>query len=192
VGIFSEGDKMIQTVVCRFCKKNIDKITAYKVADRQYYCNEDCYSNYINKQKYKPPKKNTDGVENERRKLTDAILDIYVKNGIDKHTINWKVISAQMKNYLVDGLTYAGMRLTLDYLVNIKEVNLFNEQYAGSILNLIPFSYDEAKNFYVEKQVINKEIESKTDDFFKDEIVYVSPHKERIWPKKHDESIEDL
>jgi len=103
-----------------------------------------------------------------------------------------EVISAQMKNYLVDGLTYAGMRLTLDYLVNIKEVNLFNEQYAGSILNLIPFSYDEAKNFYVEKQVINKEIESKTDDFFKDEIVYVSPHKERIWPKKHDESIEDL
>ena len=50
-------------VKCKYCGKQIEKDNAYKIADRQYYCNKTCYDDKqrskidngkTNKIKYKP------------------------------------------------------------------------------------------------------------------------------------------
>jgi len=148
-----------------------------------------------NKSKYKPQKDSDNIQVQERRKFTDYIQKLFLDNGYkDNGDVPWQLMMQQTKNMLADNPTwkYGGLRYTLYYMVEFAEINLFDDKFNGSILNLLPYYYEEAKDFYRQKAMINKEIDSKTDDFFEDDIVYVSPHKKRIWPKKHDESIEDL
>lgn len=193
--MFTGGDYMARKpimVKCVYCHSDVDKSQAYKVGTRSYYCDESCFINQQNKSKqYKPPANNSDGTVNQYKLLTDKIQELYVVNGFTKKQINWTLITAQIKNLVEQQMTHAGIRLTLTYLVDIKESNLFDYE-TGSILNLVPFAYQEAKDFYHQKIMIAKEINSKDEDFFEDDIVYLSPHKERIWNKKYNESIEDL
>ena len=196
--MFTGGDCMARKptmVKCKFCHSDVDKSQAYKVGSRSYYCNESCFMKQQNKSKYKP-KKDSDNIQvQERRKFTDYIQKLFLDNGYkDNGDVPWQLMMQQTKNMLADNPTwkYGGLRYTLYYMVEFAEINLFDDKFNGSILNLLPYYYEEAKDFYRQKAMINKEIDSKTDDFFEDDIVYVSPHKERIWSKKHDESIEDL
>jgi len=71
----------METVKCRFCKKIIPKAQAYKVGAQTYYCDEECYKKQMDKNKYKSPRKKSDGTENLRRKLTDYIQELYINQG---------------------------------------------------------------------------------------------------------------
>ena len=73
----------------------------------------------MDKNKYKSPRKKSDGTENLRRKLTDYIQELYINQGYDKHDIDWKLITAQIKNFMKDdsSITYSGIKYTLWYLV---------------------------------------------------------------------------
>lgn len=182
-------------VKCCYCHAEVDKSQAYKVGTKSYYCNETCYINQKNKTQYKPKKVSTDPQVQERRRYTDFIQALFLQNGFkDNGDVPWNMMMKQTSKMLEDNPTwkYSGLRLTLQYMVEILEMNLFDEQFNGSILNLLPYYYDETRLFYLQKQMITKEINSKDEDFFEDDIVYVSPHKERIWSKKYNESIEDL
>ena len=158
-------------VKCRYCKQEIDKETAYHPSGRLYFCNMEHYKKQCNKEKYKSPKTNRDGSTNERRALTDYIQDYYISQGYDKHDINWQLITAQIKNQIDEyGFKYSGMLLTLKYMVEIKEMNLLDNK-SNSVVSLIPFEYNNAKNNWIETENIKKEVES--FDFTDKEITVV-------------------
>lgn len=156
-------------VKCRYCKKEIDKDTAYKPKDRLYFCSQEHYKCQCDKEKYKSPKVNTDGKSNDRRQLTDWIQDYYVSQGYSKYNINWQLITAQIKNQIdTYGFKYSGMLLTLKYMTEIKGMNLLDDK-SNSIVSLIPFEYNNAKNNYIEMQKIKNKIN--TFDFNDEEII---------------------
>lgn len=166
-----------QTVKCHFCKKEIDKSTAFKVGDRTYYCDAKCKKNQEDKQKYKPSKDSNNPDVIARRKFTDKVQSIYLANGYkDDGDIPWQLLMSQTKNMMQENkdFKYTGMTATLDYMINIEDLNLFDENSNGSILSLLPFYYSKAKQFWLEKHLINKAISEQGDDFMNDECVYIN------------------
>lgn len=91
-------------------------------------------------------------------KLTDYIQLLHIQNGIDKNSIKWNIMTAQIKNYMADNksLTYAQIRYILFYMVEILELNLFDESFNGTILNLVPYYINEAKEFCIKCKDIKK------------------------------------
>ena len=88
-------------VKCRYCKKEIDKDTAYNPVSGMYYCNENHYLSALEKKKNgnKHSYKSADGTD--RRAFTDAIQDLYVNQyGWDKKKINWQILMSQCNSLL--------------------------------------------------------------------------------------------
>ena len=75
-------------VKCRFCKQSIDKESAYNPAPRIFYCNEEHYQKQLDKDKYKPKPIKANGETNQRRLLTDWLMEQHIEQGYDKHDIN--------------------------------------------------------------------------------------------------------
>lgn len=147
-------------VKCRFCKTEIDRDTAYKVGKNSYYCDNYCYSRYMedrdNKKKKYKPKDNTD-----RRKLTDYIQNLYIEEGYEKSEINWVLLMSQVKNFIEEyGYKYSGIKYCLWYMKEIENINLFNNDFNGSVLNLIPYYYEKSKQYWKETNDIKKEIKN--------------------------------
>ena len=82
-------------------------------------------------------------------KLTKLIQDLYIQQGYDKRKIPFPMIASQIKNILSENkdYKYSGITYTLSYMVNTLELNLFNEASNGSILSLVPYYYNEARDF---------------------------------------------
>lgn len=148
-------------MICRFCKKEIPKGTEFKKnsTDRNYYCNEEHWQLSQDKKKYKPQKKTNAGDDNPRRLFLDYIQEIYVNNGWDKHDINWKLITSIIKNLMDEdkSITYGGMRYTLWYCKEIKELDLFSDK-SKSIIWCIPFYYSEAQKYYEQTEQLELEV----------------------------------
>lgn len=150
---------MSNSVKCKYCHQIIPKSSAYKIGKASYYCDENCYKQaedkrIKNKNKYEPAD-NTD-----RRELTDYIQSLYLDEGYDKREINWTLICSQIKNMIEQNkYKYKGILLTLQYMTDIKEMRLFDDNFNGSILNLVPFYYEETKQNYIDQKNIAKQIE---------------------------------
>ena len=145
-----------------------------------YYCNEEHYNNSL-EEKSKSKAKSKSNYDDEYSKLTSYIKQLYVDNGHSVTNINWAMITAQIKN-IKNSLetTYVWIRYTLWYMVEIKEVNLFDD-YGGSILNLVKFYYVEAKDYWQK----TKEIKELSDEFdFEDNVVVM---KKSVPKKKYKE-----
>lgn len=91
-------------------------------------------------------------------KLTQLIQDLYIQQGYDKRSIPFPMIASQIKNILSDNkdYKYSGITYTLNYMVNTLELNLFNEESNGSILSLVPYYYNEARDFCIKCAEIKK------------------------------------
>ena len=165
-------------VTCRFCKKKIDKDSALKDGNLIYYCNEECRKKQANKTKYAPPKTKQDGTNNPRRKLTDYVLSLYLEQHIDKHKIPWEQITAQLRNIMKDhkDWTYEQIKYVLYYMKNIAQVNLFAEESKGSVFTLVPFYFQEAKQFALDCQKIRNSVK----DFEINDEVIVIKKKEKV------------
>lgn len=160
----------MSTVKCRYCKKQIDKNSAYKVGKSTYYCNEECYNKVMAtrnkaKTKYEPI------VSSDRRNYTDYIVKIYVDNGYDKSEINWTLLMSQTKNILQEHevWSYSTLQYILYYMYEVLELNLFSEESNGSILSLLPFYGIEAEKYFNQTKEIEESI--KNFDFKDNEIV---------------------
>lgn len=162
----------MQTVKCRYCKKQIDdKYNAYKVGKASYYCNEECYNNAMAKRnkakdKYEPID------PSDRRVYTDYIVKIYTDNGYDKSEIPWQLIGVQTKNILQEHevWSYSTLQYILYYMYEVLELNLFSEESNGSILSLLPFYGLEAEKYFNH----TKEIEESIKNFnFKDNEIVI-------------------
>ena len=155
---------------CRYCGKQLDKDTAYKVGKASYYCNEDCYNKVMakrNKAKAKYElKENSDRLE-----YTDYIQRIYLENGYDKSEINWTLLMSQTKNILQEHevWSYITLHYILYYMYEVLELNLFSEESNGSILSLLPFYGLEAEKYFNQTKEIEKSINE--FDFTDNEIV---------------------
>ena len=142
----------IINVKCKYCKAEIDKTKAYNPSPKVYYCSEEHYQLYQKskenkksnaKSKYKQP--------NEMKEYTDYIQSLYLWRGYNKQDINWNLIMKQTKNILEEYPTwkYYTISYILSYMINISKIDIFNYEQ-GSILNLVPYYYQEAEKYFEE------------------------------------------
>lgn len=148
---------------CKCCGKEISKDKAIRYKPYVYFCSEECLNNYKQKQI-------------DKRNLTDYIQKYYINNGWSKTAINWNMIVSQISNLIKKyGFTYNGIRLTLYYMAEVKQENLLSD--TGSILNLVPYEYQNAKQHW--KQI--KRIQKATAQFdFSDDIKEVKTETKEI------------
>lgn len=158
----------MSAVKCLYCNKYFDRDEeAYSKIGRRY-AHYDCYQKHMDKPEDK------DSIE--RRKLTDCIQMLYYPRVPD-----WRMIGTQIRKYRLEGFTYAGMRLTLEYFYKIKKNKLKPNQGIG----IVPYVYQEAHQYYLRMD----EMQQKRDEILEgkaisqpktDIVVVTTPQK----PKK--------
>lgn len=146
-------------VKCKRCGKEIDKSQAIQISERGYCCCNECAELYNGKKTIKKNYKSAKG--SAREKCTDYIQSLYIEQGYKKESINWALIGSQLSNLLKENTNwkYSTIKYTLWYMKEIKETNLFDSSQ-GSILNLVPFYIEEAKEYYLQTKEIKKELEN--------------------------------
>ena len=82
----------------------------------------------------------SDKDKEEYAKLLEYIQSLYLQQGYTKQQIPFKVITAQIKQIMTEDktLTYAQVSYIIKYMVDILEMNLFDDSFNGTILNLVP------------------------------------------------------
>lgn len=146
-------------VTCRNCKSKIDKSTAYSVTKGSYFCDEECYE--ISENKNKSKFKSNDG--SSRLDYTNYIQSLYVdKYGYDKSQLGssfWAMITKQTASLMQEyNIKYSTIKYVLWYMTEIKEMNLLSGDYDGTILNLVGYYIDEAKQYYMQCEEIKKSV----------------------------------
>lgn len=117
-------------VKCLYCKELIDREVDEFIKIKNRYAHFSCYEVH-----YKEEQK----IKEEYRKLTDLIKDLY-----KPYEPDWKLITAQIKKYKDEGMTYMGMYYTL-YLFFVIEKNNIRKS-AG--VGIIPYKYETARKYY--------------------------------------------
>jgi len=173
---------MAQQVKCVFCGEMVDKDKSINYSPKRYVCSDKCYKDYDAKIKYKPQPIKPTGEINDRRLCTDYIQKLYNLNGILDHQINWKLICSVMKNMMDNNVdytnqkyTYRGIRYTLYFMKEIKQIDLFSD-LSNTVIDLVPFNYNEAKQFALE---CNKIRDSVSKFEMNDEVIVIKK-KEKV------------
>ena len=168
---------MALQVKCVFCGKQVDRDKAISYAPRKYVCSDKCYKDYDAKIKYKPQPIKPNGDTNDRRLCTDAIQKLYNEQGFKDHQINWQLITAVLKRMMDEhkDYTYRGIVYTLWYMKKIKQMDLFSAE-SNTVLALVPFTYQEAKQFALDCQKIRNSVK----DFEINDEVIVIKKKEKV------------
>ena len=122
----------------------------------------------------------SDKEKEDYQSLTQVIQDLYVAQGYDKRKIPFPMITSQVKNMMSEhkDYNYKAIQYVLEYMANILELNLFNEESNGSILSLVPYYYEEAREFCIKCAEIKKSVK---DFNFDDEvrIVRISGNRDK-------------
>ena len=145
------------SVKCRYCGKEIIKADAYKMGKSTYYCSLLC-QNSAEQKRLNKERKNYKSIKGtDRRLVTDKIVEIYTNRGIDSCRIPWDLIGAQMKNLLDEhkDWNYSTLYYILWYMVEILDMDLLNDK-SHTPLNLIPYYFLEAKDYWKQCQDINE------------------------------------
>ena len=126
---------MARNVKCPVCGTFNEKENAI-YHNSKYYCKV-CYENKQNE-------------SNDYKELISYICELY---GIDVPT-GWML--KQIKDFKEQfNYTYKGIRSTLHYFFEIQDGN----DVADSIgIGIVPFVYDEAKKFYIDKKAIRDSV----------------------------------
>ena len=92
------------------------------------------------------------------KSLLDYIQSLYLSQGYTKQQIPFKVITAQIKQIMTEDktLNYNQLIYVIKYMVDILEMNLFDESFNGTILNLVPYYINEAREFCIKCKDIRK------------------------------------
>lgn len=168
---------------CKQCKQSISDKSIYIEQDvnkkdgtvdkkKIYFCCDECKAEYT---KPKPI------VENPYNKLLDYIQSLYLSQGYSKPQIPFKVITAQIKQIMTEDktLSYAQIKYVLWYMVEILQMNLFDESFNGTILNLVPYYINEAREFCIKCKDIRK-MASEFDFEDKVRIVKVGNRRNKV------------
>ena len=92
------------------------------------------------------------------KSLLDYIQSLYLSQGYTKQQIPFKVITAQIKQIMTEDktLNYNQLIYVIKYMVDILEMNLFDDSFNGTILNLVPYYINEAREFCIKCKDIRK------------------------------------
>lgn len=153
-------------VKCKYCGVKIDRDTAYKLKDKQYFCNEDHAKLFSG----------TDTFYKER--LLEKLCSLY-------DNPNYVRLKAQVETAFKDGMKYSGLELTLDYYLNVLEQPYQTQYGIGQFTQY----YSQAKDFYIHKNNIKNKLKTAC---FEDDIRYVKIRKTANCSEKHYEDIENL
>ena len=160
-------DGTIFTEYESFHKATLTK-EAYTTIEQRFFCCED------HKNKYEKRVK-------EYKELCDYINDLYIANGYKKENIPWKILTAQIQQILDNEKEithYSQYLYILKYMVEILEMNLFDDRFDGSILNLLPFYIQEGISFCLKCKDIRESV--KGFDFSDDiRVVRVSGNRDK-------------
>ena len=159
--------KIMNECVCRYCKKKINKDTAYSVIKGQYFCNETHYLSFLDKKqnKLKHSFKSAEGTE--RRNYSDTIQKLYVDMyGWNKKKINWQIIFSQTNNLLKanPNWTYDTILYIIWYMQEILGLNLICKESNWSPLSLVDYYALEAELYFNECQKVTESANNYTDD----------------------------
>ena len=148
------------TAKCKQCKQPLLNKSIYVEQDvnkkdgpidrkKVYFCCDEC------KVEYTKPKV---VVETPYNKLTNYIQSLYLSQGYTKQQIPFKVITAQIKQIMTEDktLNYSQIKYVLFYMIEILEMNLFDDSFNGTILNLVPYYINEAREFCIKCKDIRK------------------------------------
>lgn len=174
---------MGSTVICRYCKKEIDKETAYKPVETkgQYYCSENHYLSMIEKKKNttKHSYKSAEGTD--RRHYSDVLQNLYVNQyGWNKKKINWQIIFSQTNNLLKSNpnWTYDTILYIVWYMQEILGMNLICSESNWSPLSLVDYYAIDAEQYYNDCCEIEKSVENY--EFDDNDIVVKSSKNNKI------------
>lgn len=137
-------------MICKICKKNIDKGQKYQTVKYKSYnfCSKQCYDQFINTKE--------NDTKSDYIKLTDYIQAIYQNN------VNWPFISKQIKTYIEDyNLNYNQIRAILKYAIEYEQETINIEYGLGQF---IPKYIDAFNIFYQTIQNNKKESAQWEDD----------------------------
>ena len=92
------------------------------------------------------------------KSLLDYIQSLYLSQGYTKQQIPFKVITAQIKQIMTEDktLNYNQLIYVIKYMVETLEMNLFDDSFNGTILNLVPYYINEAREFCIKCKDIRK------------------------------------
>lgn len=149
-------------VKCKYCEESFDREVEEWVKVSNRYAHSRC-AEKDQKEKY------------EYRQLTDFIKYLYSPLEPD-----WNLIGQQLKRYRAEGMTYPGMKATLEYFFEIKKNSIRESRGVG----IIPYVYKKAKEYYYIQRTNNSQVEKikaqETLDLEQsDDIVIITPKKPR-------------
>ena len=138
---------MAKKPTCPYCKKEVEGKEFKKHQNRKYHI--ECYQKMVN-EKYENSKKN-----DSQQELYEYVCKLF---GIKELT---PLINQQIRNFVErDKLKYQGILYSLKYYFEICE-NELTDDIRG--IGIVPYIYEDAKNFYLEKQQSIKINQDKKD-----------------------------
>ena len=115
------------------------------------------------------------------KSLLNYIQSLYLSQGYTKQQIPFKVITAQIKQIMTEDktLNYAQLLYVIKFMIDILEMNLFDDSFNGTILNLVPYYINEAREFCIKCKDIRK-LASEFDFEEKIRVVKVGNREKKV------------
>lgn len=146
-------------VKCQYCERQVDKAISVRYKDKNFH--KECQI-----------------LQEQRDKLCAYICELFdlKKPGV--------LVYTQIKNYIEKyGYTYTGIQKTLYYFYEIKKNSKQNSHQA---IGIVPYVYDEAKEFFLKKEekkqkivkVIEKHLEKKEEEIVVNQKIITTTKKE--------------
>lgn len=154
-----------QMVKCALCGNKLDKSTGIRYKDKNYH--PECYE--INK---------------EKEDLYTYICELFCLKAPGPR--NFQYIKRFKEN---NGYTYKGMLYTLKYFYEVKKSN---KDKANNSIGIIPYVYDEAKEYYSNLDFKNKKIKKIVEQQIetpKETIKITAPRRKQ---KRDEYCLEDI
>ena len=157
---------------CRQCRCDIPRGKIFKgeLYKSLSFCSESCYNEYIQAKQTKPKQAPKD---RHLVKLKDYI------NMLWDEQVNWPLIMKQIKSMKEEyNLDSKGLYLVLKYATVYEDYVVDRSFGLGQFVKFI-----EPAQRFAEQIQRSKEL---AEEMPEEEIVYVKPHKQRVWLKEED------
>lgn len=135
---------MAHYVTCSICKKRFDrdKYPSTLISPRRY-AHSLCAGNLTKEEEQN---------ERDRQALENYIIQLFGLEHMDGR------ITLQIQKYMQDhpDYTYSGMRRSLQYFYEVKGNSIEKAQALGNTIGIIPWIYDQAKQYYYNQWLLSQ------------------------------------